>query len=106
MSRPDSRHSRNLADRPEVGIVIHDSTVPLFAAEAVYLTAHAEQVGEPDLARCAELFRGRRPELASFGPERLRAPGPFRLYRAHVLEASVLLDDDGPDVRVPIVVPV
>jgi nitroimidazol reductase NimA-like FMN-containing flavoprotein (pyridoxamine 5'-phosphate oxidase superfamily) len=39
VSRPDSRHSRNLAGRPQVGIVIYDSQVPLFAAEAVYLTA-------------------------------------------------------------------
>ena len=106
VSRPDSRHSRNLTDRPEVGIVIYDSRVPLFAAEAVYLTAHAEQVGEPELERCADLFRGRLPELRSFGPEKLRAPAPLRLYRAHALEASVLLRDDGPDIRVPIEVPV
>lgn len=106
VSRPDSRHSRNLADRPEVGVVIYDSQVPLLAAEAVYLTAHAEQVGEQDIGRCAELFRSRLPELASFGPERLRAPEPLRLYRAHALEASVLLRDDGPDIRVPIEVPV
>jgi dihydrofolate reductase/uncharacterized protein YhbP (UPF0306 family) len=105
VSRPDSRHSRNLAERPEVGIVIFDSQVPLFTGEAVYLTAHAEQVGELDLERCTEIFRSRLPELGSFGPERLRAPGPFRLYRAHALEASVIVRD-GPDIRVPIEVPV
>ena len=101
VSRPDSRHSRNLADRPEVGIVIYDSRVPLLAAEAVYLTAHAERVGEPEIERCADIFRSRLPELVSFVPERLQAPEPLRLYRAHALEASVLLRD-GPDIRVPV----
>jgi nitroimidazol reductase NimA-like FMN-containing flavoprotein (pyridoxamine 5'-phosphate oxidase superfamily) len=105
VSRPDSRHSRNLADRPEVGIVIYDSQVAIFAAEAVYVTAHAEQVGEADIERCADIFRSRLPELVSFGPERLQAPNPLRLYRAQTLEASVLLHDGGPDVRVPVEIP-
>jgi nitroimidazol reductase NimA-like FMN-containing flavoprotein (pyridoxamine 5'-phosphate oxidase superfamily) len=106
VSRPGSRHSRNIAERPEIGVVIYDSQVPIGGAEAVYLTARAEQVGEPELERCAEIFRRRRHELAAFTPERLRAPHPLRLYRARVLEASVLLDDDGPDVRVRVRVPV
>jgi hypothetical protein len=102
VSRPESRHSRNIADRPEAAIVIYDSQVPLGDAEAVYLTAHAERVAEPDLTRCAEIFRSRLPELASFVPDRLRAPKPLRLHRAHVVDASVLLRNDGPDIRVPI----
>ncbi|MGC4938699.1 pyridoxamine 5'-phosphate oxidase family protein [Kribbella sp. DT2] len=106
VSRPDTRHSRNLAERPEVGIVIFDSQVPLFGAEAVYLTAYAEQVAASDLARCAAIYSSRFPELASFGAARLQAPEALRLYRAHVLEASVLINDDGPDVRVPVTVPV
>jgi pyridoxamine 5'-phosphate oxidase-like protein len=106
VSRPGTRHSRNLADRPEVGIVIFDSQIPIFGGEAVYLTAHAEEVGAPELARCTDLFRSRLPELSTFTPERLQAPAELRLYRAHILEASVLLADDGPDIRVPVDVPV
>jgi len=102
VSRPESQHSRNIAERPEVAIVIYDSQVPLGHAEAVYLTAHAQQVAEPDLAQYAEIFRSRLPELASFVPDRLRTPQPLRLYRAHALNASVLLRSDGPDIRVPI----
>jgi hypothetical protein len=64
------------------------SQAPLFAAEAIYLTAHAEQVGERDIGRCADIFRSRLPELVSFGPGRLRVPAPLRLYRAHALEGS------------------
>ncbi len=106
VSRPDSRHSRNLAQRPEVGIVVFDSQVPLFQAEAVYLTAYAEQVADADLARCAEIYSSRFPELVSFDAARLQAPETLRLYRARALEASVLLNDDSPDFRVPLTVPV
>jgi uncharacterized protein YhbP (UPF0306 family) len=106
VSRPDTRHSRNLAERPEVGIVIFDSQVPLFHAEAVYLTAYAEQVAETELARCAEIFSSRLPELTSFDAARLQEPEGLRLYRARAVEASVLINDDGPDFRVPLTVPV
>jgi nitroimidazol reductase NimA-like FMN-containing flavoprotein (pyridoxamine 5'-phosphate oxidase superfamily) len=106
VSRPGSRHSGNIAGRPEVGIVIYDSRVPLGAAEAVYLTAEAAPVDQRDLERCAAIFNARYPELAPFTPERLRAPNPLRLYRAHIVEASVLLDDGGPDIPQPITVPV
>ncbi|GAA1693853.1 hypothetical protein GCM10009745_44260 [Kribbella yunnanensis] len=102
VSRPTSTHSRNLAERPEVAIVIYNSQVPLGAAEAVYLTAHAEQVGAQDLSRCAQLYSSRLPEQTVFEPEQLQDPADFRLYRARAVEASVLLNDGGPDLRVPI----
>src|SRR5215216_651310 len=44
VSRPDARHSANIAERPEVGIVIFDSTVPVGGAAAVYAEAVAEEV--------------------------------------------------------------
>ena len=43
-SRPGARHSRNLAARPEVGIVIFDSTVPVGDGQAVYVEALAEEL--------------------------------------------------------------
>ena len=46
VSRPDSRHSTNVAARPETGIVIFDSTAPVGGAQAVYIEARAEQVPE------------------------------------------------------------
>ena len=35
VSRPGARHSQNIAVRPEVGIVIFDSTVPIGTGQAV-----------------------------------------------------------------------
>jgi nitroimidazol reductase NimA-like FMN-containing flavoprotein (pyridoxamine 5'-phosphate oxidase superfamily) len=105
VSRPESRHSRNIAERPDAGIVVYDTQVPLGAAEAVYFAAHAELVGDGELDMCAEIFRRRRPELAPFTPERLSAPHPLRLYRARIVEASVLINDGGPDIRIPVDLP-
>src|SRR5688572_11425726 len=48
VSKPGARHSQNIAVRPEVGIVIFDSTVPISTGKAVYLAARAEQVTAAD----------------------------------------------------------
>jgi nitroimidazol reductase NimA-like FMN-containing flavoprotein (pyridoxamine 5'-phosphate oxidase superfamily) len=45
ISDPNARHSRNIAARPEIAIVIFDSTVTPGDAEAVYMEARAEQCG-------------------------------------------------------------
>jgi hypothetical protein len=44
VSKPGARHSRNLAARPELGIVIFDSRVPPGHGEGVYMEATAELV--------------------------------------------------------------
>ena len=49
VSSPDARHSRNIVVRSAIAIVIFDSTVPVGAAEALYLEAVAEEVSSRDL---------------------------------------------------------
>jgi pyridoxine/pyridoxamine 5'-phosphate oxidase len=56
VSSPQARHSRNLAARPAVAIVIFDSHQRLGTGEAVYLSARAEQVPEPDLDRFLGIY--------------------------------------------------
>jgi uncharacterized protein YhbP (UPF0306 family) len=97
VSSPDARHSRNIAARPEVGIVVFDSTVRIGTAEAVYLSAVAGEVPDGELERCAELYSARFPELTHFPPDQLRAPALFRLYRARVTEHSVLVRGSDPE---------
>ena len=41
VSSPQARHSRNLAARPQVSIVVFDSQVPVGSAAAVYMPAVA-----------------------------------------------------------------
>ena len=50
VSRTDTRHSRNLAVRPRLSIVIFDSTAPIGTGEGVYMDAVAEQLTEPEAA--------------------------------------------------------
>ncbi|MGH3356848.1 MAG: pyridoxamine 5'-phosphate oxidase family protein [Nocardioidaceae bacterium] len=95
-SSPDARHSRNVAERSDVSIVVFDSQVPIGGAQAVYMTARAEPVAESDLRRCGELFAGRYPELRVYTPDELRSPAPLRLYRAVVSEHSVLIRGSDP----------
>jgi nitroimidazol reductase NimA-like FMN-containing flavoprotein (pyridoxamine 5'-phosphate oxidase superfamily) len=96
VSSPRSRHSANVASRPEVSIVVFDSQVPIGGAQAVYMAARAELVPDAELEECARVFSGRYPELKEFGPDDLRAPADLRLYRARVHEHSVLVRGSDP----------
>ena len=92
VSSPDVRHSRNLAARPELGIVIFDSTVPVGAGQGVYMSAIAEQLTDDKLDRGIEIF-SRRSEVKGarvWTPDEVAPPSPYRLYRATVSEHSML----------------
>jgi general stress protein 26 len=43
VSAPEAEHSRNIAARPRVGIVIFDSHAPIGTGQGVYIRADAEQ---------------------------------------------------------------
>jgi len=102
VSSPDRRHSRNVRARPEVSIVIFDSQVAVGSAEAVYMSARAEELSGPDLERSVALF-----DAASQAQGLARrwtlddvlAPAPYRLYRATVSQHWVLDPDSSPDDR-------
>src|SRR4051812_21497668 len=53
VSRPEARHSRNIAARPELAIVIFDSTVPAGTGQAVYAEALAEELDGPERDRAS-----------------------------------------------------
>ena len=101
VSDPEARHSRNIAVRPEVAIVIFDSTVPEGGAEALYCDAVAEELSGSDLERAIAAF-SRHSEAGGAPPWGLAdvsPPARFRLYRASVTSRSVL----GPgDRRIPV----
>jgi nitroimidazol reductase NimA-like FMN-containing flavoprotein (pyridoxamine 5'-phosphate oxidase superfamily) len=85
MSSPDTTHSRNLAARPELAIVVFDSTVPPGTGGGLYMSGTAGVVPDDELDEALRAFpgdpaRGGRPVTA----DELRAPSPYRLYRATV----------------------
>lgn len=95
VSSPDARHSRNIAERPEVGLVVFDSTVPVGAAEATYAEARARLVAHEDLERSAAAF-GRPDDHVAFTVDELRGAEPLRMYEALAAETSVLLRGGDP----------
>jgi hypothetical protein len=100
VSRPESRHSRNIAVRREIAIVIFDSTVSIGAAEAVYLEAVAEQLSSDGLDEAIATFsqRSQARGARAWSAADVRPPATFRLYRARVSSSFVL----GPgDERLP-----
>ena len=95
-SKPDARHSRNIAARPEVGIVIFDSTVPEGDAVAVYLEASGEELTGSDAARAVATY-SRKSEaagLSGWTTTDITAPAAHRLYRATASEHFLLGAND------------
>jgi nitroimidazol reductase NimA-like FMN-containing flavoprotein (pyridoxamine 5'-phosphate oxidase superfamily) len=101
VSSPEATHSRNIAARPEVSIVIFDSRAPIGSGQGVYVRGLAQELTDADLERGIAIF-SRRSESHGAGewtPEDVRPPSRHRLYRATASEHSVL----GPqDRRMPV----
>jgi Pyridoxamine 5'-phosphate oxidase len=91
VSRPDARHSHNIAVRPEIAIVIFDSTVVPLEGEAVYMTATAELTEDGlDVFNAFSVAQGLREwTLADVAP-----PARHRLYRATATERWTLGEGD------------
>src|SRR6266540_1223863 len=102
VSSPEATHSCNIAARPQVGIVIFDSRVPIGMGQGVYMSAVADETTGEQLERGIDVFSGR--SLATGGaawtPDDVRGAAPFRLYRATAAEHSILAKDGRPDHRV------
>jgi uncharacterized protein YhbP (UPF0306 family) len=103
VSSPEATHSRNIAVRPQVGIAIFNSQVPIGTGQGVYMTAEAEEVTGTEVARGVEVFSQR--SLAHGGgpwtPEDVGEATGIRLYRARAAEHSILAKDGQPDHRIP-----
>jgi hypothetical protein len=109
VSSPTAQHSRNVAGRPDIAIVIFDSSAAPQDARAVYVQAVASEVPESGLAeQCAVAFRNVGGGARPFAPDELRGEAPLRLYRATVTEVAVHIRGGDPvygqgiDRRMPI----
>ncbi len=96
VSSTETRHSRNLAARPELSIVVFDSTLPPYTGQALYMEAVGAEVGEAELDDAIAVFS--RASLAGgageWSSEEVRPPAGFRLYRARVSQHWVLGETD------------
>ena len=104
MSSPEVRHSRNIAARPQISIVIFDSQVPVGKGQAVYTAAIAEELTGVDVDRGLGIYNGRFSNPADHGvhvinSEDVQSPALYRLYRAIASEHWVLDPAGHPDHR-------
>ncbi len=96
VSSPGARHSRNLAVRPQVAVVIFDSQVAAGAGQAVYLSAEAGTVSGAEADSGLEIFSAtsQAQGLRAWEPEDVQAPARLRLYRAAATAHFLLTEGD------------
>jgi nitroimidazol reductase NimA-like FMN-containing flavoprotein (pyridoxamine 5'-phosphate oxidase superfamily) len=101
VSKPGARHSRNIAVRPDVGIVVFDSHAPIGTGGGMYMAATAEELAGDERIGALEVFSARSVAHGGepWGLDRVQAPAELRIYRAIASEHWVL---DSRDVRVPV----
>lgn len=91
MSATDAQHSRNLAVRPQVSIVVFDSTVAPYHGRAVYAVGEARELSGEDLDRGLEVYPG--PGRRGGVPitrDDVTGSSPNRLYQMRVSDLWVL----------------
>ena len=96
VSSPEATHSRNIAVRPEVAIVVFDSGAPIGTGQGVYISAVAEELTGADLDKGIAIFSRRSQGHGASGWRRddVLPPARHRLYRATTTEHSVLGEQD------------
>ena len=101
VSSPEAQHSRNLAARPDLSIVVFDSQAPVGEGQGVYMSAVAEQLTGADLDRGIEIFSRVSVSHGAkvWAVEDVQPPAALRLYRARVSEHWVLDPERRPDQR-------
>jgi nitroimidazol reductase NimA-like FMN-containing flavoprotein (pyridoxamine 5'-phosphate oxidase superfamily) len=98
VSSPEATHSRNVAVRPQLAIVIFDSH-QAGGWKSLYMSAVAEQLGDVDDAIGIFSRHGEAQGLRAWTRDDALPPARHRLYRATVSEHFVL---DPHDRRLPV----
>ncbi|GGJ45668.1 pyridoxamine 5'-phosphate oxidase family protein [Streptomyces brasiliensis] len=105
LSSLEVTHSRNIAIRPEVGIVVFDSQAAVGAGQGVYMPATANLL-EPgagtDRAIAAFSRRSTAHGYRAWTSEDVEPGAELRLYRAIAASHSILAKDGRPDHRIPV----
>jgi hypothetical protein len=104
VSSPEARHSRNLAVRPELSIVVFDSRAPIGTGQGAYMAAVGEEVSGSELMRGIEIFSRRSQEHGAreWTPDDVQAPTLYRLYRATASEHFVVDPAASPNRLTPV----
>jgi pyridoxine/pyridoxamine 5'-phosphate oxidase len=95
ISHPGARHSRNLAERAQLTIVVFDSQLPINTGQAVYMAGRARQVTGDEAKAGIALFSARSEEHGgtAFTKDDVAQPDGLRLYQASVVQHWILNPD-------------
>ncbi|HYQ67713.1 pyridoxamine 5'-phosphate oxidase family protein [Actinophytocola sp.] len=104
VSSPTSRHSRNLAVRPELSIVVFDSAATPNVVQAVYVEARAALVADADLEGGLGVFSRAsvRAAIGEWTRGRVTGAAHLRLYRATATAHHILDPDAATDTRMAV----
>jgi nitroimidazol reductase NimA-like FMN-containing flavoprotein (pyridoxamine 5'-phosphate oxidase superfamily) len=95
LSATEAEHSRNLAEHPQVSLVVFDSTVLPYHGRAVYAAGEARELSGDDLDRGVELYPGADSRGASaITRDDVSGSSPYRLYRVKASGLWVLCPRD------------
>lgn len=90
-SRTDAVHSRNLTERPQVSIVVFDSSVRPYHGRALYAVGAACELTGDDLERGLQVYPGSGDRGATaLTRDDVTGSSPYRLYRASATDLWVL----------------
>jgi nitroimidazol reductase NimA-like FMN-containing flavoprotein (pyridoxamine 5'-phosphate oxidase superfamily) len=96
-SSPDSRHSRNIAQRARIAITVFDSTVEIGRAEAAYFDADAAQATPEETAAALQSLNARLPPDKRIRNDDLQPRAPFVVYRADLRRRYRLVRGGNPE---------
>ncbi len=91
ISATDARHSRNLAERAQVSLVVFDSTVAPYHGRALYAVGTARELSGDDLDAALAVYPG--PDSRGATPvtrDDVLGSSPYRLYRATATDVWIL----------------
>ena len=94
VSAPEARHSRNLAERPEVSVAIFDSHVIPGDASAVYMEAAAAQAEDVEAGLAVFNAESRAQGLREWTVDDVSERARHRLFRAVAARQWVLGERD------------
>jgi len=96
VSRPQARHSRNLAVRATASVVIFDSTIPERQAQAVYLETLVEELRSAERDHAIAIFSHKSQALGlrEWRTADVTTPAPHRLYRARASACYIRAPND------------
>ncbi|MGE5221526.1 MAG: pyridoxamine 5'-phosphate oxidase family protein [Omnitrophica WOR_2 bacterium] len=104
VSSPEARHSTNISVRPQISIVVFNSQASINTGQGVYMLAVAGELSGEPMKQAIGIFskRSQRDGASAWAPADVRAPAPYRLYRAAVREHWILDPDGHPDRRIAV----